>query len=72
MVASGPDDAFAPAWRLAWDTPADAAEFVAAYEVALGSLDFPASVTSLADGQVLVAHASSEELLAETVAAAGG
>jgi hypothetical protein len=71
VVVSGPDDAFALAWRLAWDTPADAAEFVAAYEVALASLDFPASVTALPDGQVLVAHASSEELLAQTVDAAG-
>ena len=28
VVATGPDDAFAVAWRLAWDSPADAAEFV--------------------------------------------
>ncbi len=69
-IATGPDDAFALAWRLAWDTPADAAEFAGAYESILDELPFPASVTELAGGEVLVAHASSDELLAQTVSAA--
>jgi hypothetical protein len=69
-VANGPDDAFALAWRLAWDTPGDAAEFAEAYESILDELPFAASVTELAGGEVLVAHASSDELLAQTVSAA--
>ena len=70
VVATGPDDAFALAWRLAWDSPADAAEFLAAYETVADGLDFPASVTELANGQILVAHASSVELLRQTIDAA--
>jgi hypothetical protein len=70
VVATGPDDAFAVAWRLAWDSPADAGEFLAAYETVVDGLDFPASVTELPNGQILVAHASTEALLAQTVAAA--
>ena len=70
VVATGPDEAFAVAWLLSWDASVEADEFVAAYEAAVGELDFPASVTLLPDGQVLVAHASTDALLAETVAAA--
>ena len=70
VVATGPDDAFAVAWRLAWDSPEDAAEFLAAYETVTDGLDFPASVTELANGQILVAHASSVELLRQTIDAA--
>jgi hypothetical protein len=69
-VATGPDGAFAVAWRLAWDSAADADEFVAAYETATAELGFPASVELLPNGEVLVAHASTDALLAETVAAA--
>ena len=70
VVATGPDDAFALAWRLAWDSPADAAEFVTAYETVVDGLDFPASVTELSNGEVLVAHASTEALLRQTIDAA--
>ena len=70
VIAKGPDDAFAVAWLLAWDSADDAAEFLAAYETVVDSLDFPASVTELPSGEVLVAHASSEDLLVQTVAAA--
>jgi hypothetical protein len=70
VVATGPDDAFALAWRLAWDSPTDAAEFLAAYETVVDALDFPASVTELPNGEILVAHASTEELLQQTVDAA--
>ena len=70
VVATGPDDAFALAWRLAWDSPADAAEFVAAYETVVDGLDFPASVTELPNGEILVAHASTEDLLRQTIDAA--
>lgn len=70
VIASGPDDEFAMAWRLSWDSASDADEFVAAYESVVGTLDFPARVVQLDDGEVLVAHASSGELLARTVDAA--
>jgi hypothetical protein len=72
VVATGPGDAFAVAWRLAWDTPADAGEFVAAYETAMAGFGFEASVTELGDGEVLVAHGSSVEILRRTVDAADG
>ena len=71
-VVIGPGEDFALAWRLAWDAPADAGEFVGAYEIALAALDFPASVRQLPDGEVLVVHASTQELHDTTVAAAGG
>jgi hypothetical protein len=70
VIATGPDDAFAVAWRLAWDSASDADEFVAAYETATAELGFPASVELLPNGEVLVAHASTDALLAQTVAAA--
>jgi hypothetical protein len=70
VVARGDD--FALAWRLVWDTPADADEFLRAYEVALGALAFPASVRALPDGAVLVVHASTQELHDATLAVAGG
>jgi hypothetical protein len=70
VIASGPDDAFAVAWRLAWDAPSDADEFVDAYETAIETLDFPATVVTLPGGDVLVVHASSEALLDEVLAAA--
>jgi hypothetical protein len=70
VIVTGPDDAFAVGWRLAWDAATDANEFVAAYEQVLDELDFPASVTELSNGDVLVAHASTDALLAQTVDAA--
>jgi hypothetical protein len=70
VVVAGPDDAFAVAWRLAWDTPADADEFVEAYSTVIAGLGFPASVSELPDGEVLVAHGSSEEILRRAVDAA--
>ncbi len=62
VVANGPDDAFVAAWRLAWDASTDAGEFVAAYEAAAADLGFPVSVVE-ADGEVVVFHASSQDLL---------
>ena len=70
VIVTGPDDAFAVGWRLAWDAATDADEFMAAYEQVLDELDFPASVTELSNGDVLVAHASTDALLAQTVDAA--
>jgi hypothetical protein len=72
VVARGPEDEFAVAWRLAWDTPEDAAQFADAYRVVVEELPFPASVTELPDGTVVVAHASDEEILAVTEVATAG
>lgn len=69
-IATGPDGAFAVAWRLAWDTPADATEFVAAYRSTLAVLGFPASVRALGDRDVLVTHASSQDVLRRVADAA--
>ncbi len=70
VIVSGPDDAFALAWRLAWDTPADAEEFEEAYRVVVDGLPFPATVQLIGDREILVVHASTEGLLERTVSAA--
>ena len=70
VIATGPDEAFAVAWRLHWDSAADATEFLAAYETVVAELAFPASVSRLPDGTILVAHASSDALLDRTAQAA--
>ncbi len=72
LIVTGPDGAFAVAWRLAWDSQADAAEFTDAYRAILRTLPFPATVIPVNGGEVLVAHAVTEELLRRTVDAADG
>jgi hypothetical protein len=69
VIATGPDDDFAMVWRLAWDGPADAAEFVEAYTTVVDELPFPAVVQEVG-GEALVIHASTDELLDEALAAA--
>ncbi len=69
-IAQGPDDAFAVAWRLAWDGEADAVEFAAAYRAVLDRLPFAAEVVEQPDDSILVVHASSEDLLQRTIDAA--
>ena len=71
VVATGPNDAFAVAWRLVWDTPEDADEFADAYNSVISGLGFPASVTRVDDDEVLIAHGSSPDVLRRTVEAAG-
>ncbi len=70
VVAQGPDGSFAVTWRLAWDTADDAGEFASAYATVVDSLDFAATVIDLPDGDVLVVHASSDEILAQAIEAA--
>lgn len=70
VVARGPDDAFAVAWRSTWETPDDAAAFAAAYETVVDAVDFPVLVTRIGDLDVLVAHASDSDVLRRTVEAA--
>ena len=69
VIATGPDGDFALVWRLAWDGPADAGEFVDAYARVVDELPFPAAVREVG-GEALVAHASTDELLDEVLAAA--
>ena len=68
---TGPDDAFAVAWRLVWDTPADADEFEDAYNSVISGLGFEASVTRVDEDEVLIAHGSSQDVLRRTIEAAG-
>lgn len=72
LVVARADGEFALVWRLAWDDPADGAEFVQAYETVVAALPFPASVRELTDGAVLVVHASTQELHDATLEIAGG
>jgi hypothetical protein len=69
-IATGPNGAFAVAWRLAWDTPEDAVEFLTAYESVIGELPFPALVSSVGAGEILVVHASDDVILREVAGAA--
>jgi hypothetical protein len=68
-VASGPQGAFALAWRLAWDSSADAREFADAYASILGELPFEAELVETGDDELLVLHASSADVLAAARAA---
>ena len=70
LVARGPDDAFALAWRLTWETDRDAEEFEAAYGNVIDQLPFPALVTRIDERDVLVAHAADADILRRTVDAA--
>lgn len=69
VVARGPDDVFALAWRTAWESEADATAFESAYGTVIEGLEFPALVSRDGD-TVLVAHASDTDLLRRTVEAA--
>ncbi|MEP6680799.1 MAG: hypothetical protein ABJB65_04905 [Chloroflexota bacterium] len=69
-VYRGPDGAFSLEWRLAWDTPADANEFAAAYAKVIAALPFPARLVSISATQQLIVHASSKAALETTLAAA--
>ena len=62
-VAYGPDDEFALGWRLAWDTAEDATEFADAYAAVVETLPFPAAVRTIGGTEVLVVHASTDDLL---------
>jgi hypothetical protein len=66
-VAYGPDDAFALAWRLAWDTPEDATEFADAWGAVAETLPFPTIVRSIGDTEMLVVHAATDGLLRQVV-----
>jgi hypothetical protein len=70
-VAVGPDGAWAMAWRVSWDTVADAQEFADA----VGTLTVPtgtnATLLRPATDETVVLRASSPDLLATLEAALG-
>ncbi len=70
-AATGPGGAWALAWRMAWDAPAEATQFETTYTGVESSLAFPTRVVHAADGGTVVLQASSAELLAEIAALAG-
>jgi hypothetical protein len=70
VIASGPDGDFAVAWRLAWDSATDAEEFADAYATVADALPFPAVVRAIGDDDVLVVHASDDDLLKQVADAA--
>jgi hypothetical protein len=70
VIASGPDGTFAVAWHLAWDSAADADEFGDAYATVVEALPFPAVVRAIGDDEILVVHASDEDLLKQVADAA--
>ncbi len=63
VVASGPDGAWALAWRFSWDAPIEAREFAAAYSAASAQLPFATRLVSISDTESIVLHASSAALL---------
>jgi len=70
VIAEGPDGEFAVAWRLAWDSATDADEFADAYATVTDALPFPAVVRAIGDDEVLVVHASDDDLLGQVADAA--
>jgi hypothetical protein len=62
-VARGPDGAWTLAWRIAWDAPAQAAEFMEAHDSATATLPFATSAEGTSDTETLILHASSPALL---------
>ncbi len=69
-IVTGPDGAFAVAWRSFWDTPEDATEFASAYEVVINQLPFPAVGLAPSAGEVLIVHASDDAILRQVLDAA--
>jgi hypothetical protein len=70
-VATGPDGQWALAWRIAWDAPAEATEFEAAYAGVESRLAFPTQLVHAADGETVVLQASGGDILAEIASLVG-
>ena len=71
-VAAGPGDEWAMAWRISWDTVAQATEFDEAYAEITADLPFPTRATTASNGDTLVLHASSDAVLDQMADALGG
>jgi len=63
-VTRGPNGAWAMTWRVAWDSPADATEFLAASRHETTDLPFAAKTVRLDQRTTLTVHASAASLLA--------
>ncbi|HEX6127767.1 MAG TPA: hypothetical protein VF071_01975 [Candidatus Limnocylindria bacterium] len=63
-VAAGPDGEWIMGWHMAWDTAADAAQFLAAYDEAAAPAGMATFASEGATGtETWVVHASSDELI---------
>jgi hypothetical protein len=65
----GPDDAWAMAWQTAWDSPADASEFVAAASRATETLEDPFTIISSEGGETAVLIFASDGTTLDRLAA---
>ena len=68
VAASGPGGSSAVAWRLAWDTPADATQFAATYRAAAARLKLSARLVALSSRETLVVQGSSKSIVDRAVA----
>lgn len=68
VAASGPGGSVAIAWRIAWDTAADAAQFAAAYRQAAARLNVTGRLVSVSDRVSLVVQGSSTAIVDRAVA----
>ena len=71
VVARGPEEQFALAWRTTWATEQDAADFESAYRRAIEAIEVEAAVSRVGGTDVLVVHATNADLLRRTIQAAG-
>jgi hypothetical protein len=67
-VARGPGDAWAMSWRVAWDSPSEASEFLAASDEVTEDLPFASTTVRVDQHTTLTVHASSVALLASLAA----
>lgn len=67
VVATGLDDAWVMAWRIAWDSAADADEFAAAYDGLQPGEGLASQLLRPAADETLVVHASAADVLAAAI-----
>ena len=70
-VASGPDDRWAMAWRIAWDSAAEADEFAATHDGLQPGGDALGTLVRPSPTETLVLHGSSADVFAALVSALG-
>jgi len=67
VAASGPGGSVAVAWRIAWDSPADAAQFADAYRQAAARLKVTGRLVSVSERITLVVQGSSAAIVQRAV-----
>ena len=72
VVATGLDEAWVMAWRLAWDSAAEADEFAAAYEGLQPGGEIRSALLRPSATETVVVHASSTDVLAAAISRLGG